>query len=74
MSNEKEVQRKAIEKYGEEVGLIYMVGYMKGKIQGHKEAVETYEEHDKGAVFMPKEVDLTEIETGKIIKIRKVKI
>jgi len=67
MSNDKEVQRKAIEEYGEKIGLIYMVGYMKGKIQGHKEAVETFEEHDKGTVFVPKE-------TNKPLQIRKIKV
>jgi len=73
MSNDKEVESKAIEKYGERVGLIYMVGYMEGKIQGHKEAVETFEEHDK-SVLVPDEVDLTELESNKTIKITKIKV
>jgi len=67
MSNDKEVQRKAIEEYGEKIGLIYMVGYMKGKVDGIRGAVETFEEHDKGTVFVPKEIN-------KPLQIRKVKV
>jgi len=70
----KEVQRKAIEEYGEKPGLIFMVGYMKGRVDGIRNAMKTFEEHDKGTVFMPEEVDLTEIETGKTIKIKKIKV
>lgn len=63
----KEVQRKAIEEYGEKVGLIYMVGYMKGRIDGIRGAMKTFEEHDKGVVFVPKE-------TGKPLQITKIKV
>ena len=67
MANDNEVEREAIKEYGEVVGLIYMVGYMKGKIQGHREAVETYEEHDKGSIFVPKDA-------GQPLQIRKIKV
>ena len=48
-----EIQKKAIEKYGEQVGLIYMVGYMKGKLDGFKSAVEQHEAFDPSDIFAP---------------------
>ena len=67
MPNDKEVQRKAIKKYGEKVGLIYMVGYMKGKVNGIRNAMETFEEHDKGSIFVPKDV-------GEPLQIKEIKV
>ena len=57
MPKDKEVERKVIEKYGEEVGLIFMLGYMKGKIEGLRGAVETFENFDKGTIPVPKDTD-----------------
>ncbi len=74
MANDNEVEREAIKEYGEQVGLIYMLGYMKGKVQGHREAVQTYEEFDKSSGFVPDEVDLTELESNKTIIIKKIKV
>jgi len=67
MEDEKEVQRKAIEEYGEKVGLIYMVGYMKGKVDGIRGAMKTYEEYDKGSIFVPKNA-------GEPLQIKKIKV
>ena len=39
-------KKEAIEKYGEEVGLIYMVGYMQGKIYGFQEAMKEHANFD----------------------------
>jgi len=63
----KEVQKKAIKEYGEKVGLIFMVGYMEGRVDGIRNAMKTFEEHDKGVVFVPKDAD-------KPIQIRKIKV
>ena len=53
MQDEKEVQRKAIEEYGEEVGLIYMVGYIRGKLDGIKDAMETEKNFSLKDIFAP---------------------
>jgi len=64
MQNDKEVERKAIEKYGEEVGLIYMVGYLEGKTEGLRDAVGTFEDFDKGTISVPKKVDMESMGIG----------
>lgn len=53
----KEVQKKAIKEYGEKVGLIFMVGYMEGRVDGIRNAMKTFEEHDKGSIFVPESAD-----------------
>ena len=44
-----------------------MVGYMEGRVDGIRNAMKTFEEHDKGVVFVPKDAD-------KPIQIRKIKV
>lgn len=63
----KEVQKKAIKEYGEKIGFIFMVGYMEGRVDGIRNAMKTFEEHDKGTIFVPKDAE-------EPIKIRKIKV
>ena len=57
MPNDQEVQRKAIEEYGEQVGLIFFLGYMEGKIEVLRDTVETFENFDKGTISVPEDAD-----------------
>lgn len=50
-----EIQKKAIEEYGEEVGLIYMVGYMQGRLDGFNNAVKQHEDFDPSDIFISKQ-------------------